>query len=79
MYFSFLKKKKKKKKTVDAFNGNVLQGGAIGDQAAALWNDLCGYSFIIRLYEATALRSIYCDSFGKTSVENLWSVFKEIH
>lgn len=29
-----------KTKMVDAFNWNVLQGGAIGDKAAALWNDL---------------------------------------
>lgn len=36
-------------------------------------------SFIIRVYEATGLRSMCCDSFGKTFVENLWSVFKEIH
>lgn len=46
----------------------------MGDKAAALCNDRCGRSFIIRLYE-----SIGCDSFGKTFVENLWSAFKEIH
>lgn len=34
----------------------------------------CGYSLIIRLYEATGLHSIYSGSFGKTFVEIIFAL-----